>query len=91
MPASRARVTLLVGRAYERFQQILTDFSAAQVLGFDHPAGILFDQMRSQGIRVGTMDLRIACIALANDLTVLTRNQKDFVKVPGLRIEDWTI
>lgn len=37
------------------------------------------------------MDLKIAAIALANDATVLTRNMKDFSRVPGLRIEDATI
>lgn len=35
------------------------------------------------------MDLKIASIALANDATVLTRNARDFGKVPNLRIEDW--
>ncbi|MBS0241656.1 MAG: type II toxin-antitoxin system VapC family toxin [Proteobacteria bacterium] len=41
--------------------------------------------------RVGTMDLRIACIALANDATLLSRNQRDFDKVPGLRVENWLV
>jgi tRNA(fMet)-specific endonuclease VapC len=49
-----------------------------------------FDQLKSAKIRIGTMDLRIAAIALSRNLTVLTRNLSDFGKVPGLRIEDWT-
>ncbi len=36
------------------------------------------------------MDLRIASIALSHDMTVLTRNVRDFEQVPDLRIEDWT-
>lgn len=40
--------------------------------------------------RIGTMDLKIAAIALANDATLLSRNLRDFGKVPGLRVEDWT-
>ena len=42
-------------------------------------------------IRVGTMDLKIAAIALANDSTLLTRNIQDFSKVPDLKIEDWSV
>jgi len=37
------------------------------------------------------MDLRIAAIAIANDLTLLTRNAIDFERVPNLHFEDWTI
>jgi tRNA(fMet)-specific endonuclease VapC len=36
------------------------------------------------------MDLRIAAIATTKQIILLTRNYKDFVKVPGLVIEDWT-
>lgn len=35
------------------------------------------------------MDLRIACIALAHDATLLTRNTVDFAQVPALRVENW--
>ncbi len=41
-------------------------------------------------VRIGTMDLRIASIALARGFTVLTRNLVDFERVPGLAVEDWT-
>lgn len=42
-------------------------------------------------VRVGTKDLRIASIVLANNATLLTRNNRDFSRVPDLRSEDWTI
>lgn len=35
------------------------------------------------------MDLRIACIALAHDATLVTRNTKDFAHVPNLKVENW--
>jgi tRNA(fMet)-specific endonuclease VapC len=37
------------------------------------------------------MDLRIASVELANDMTLLTRNTVDFERVPALRIEDWAL
>ena len=39
----------------------------------------------------GTMDLRLAAIALSQNLTVLTRNLRDFGRVPGLKVEDRTL
>jgi len=37
------------------------------------------------------MDLRIAAIALSQGLILLTRNQRDFIKVPTLQMQDWTM
>ena len=48
-----------------------------------------FTRFRKQGIRIGTMDLRIASIALAHVATLLTRNTVDFAQVPGLCFENW--
>jgi tRNA(fMet)-specific endonuclease VapC len=42
-------------------------------------------------LRIGTMDLKIATIALAYEVTVLTRNLKNLSRVPRLRGEDRTV
>ena len=50
-----------------------------------------YDGLLAQNLRVGTMDLRLAAIALSQNLTVLTRNLRDFGRVPGLKVEDRTL
>jgi tRNA(fMet)-specific endonuclease VapC len=87
---NRARDTAGVIRAYAMFERILADFAAAQVVGFDQAAAALFDAMRIMKIRIPKLDLRIASIALAKKMTLLTRNTSDFRRVPGLAVEDWT-
>ncbi len=59
-------------------------------MGFDAPAAAEFERLQGLRLRIGTMDLKIAAVALAYRATVLTRNVKDFGVVPGLRVEDWT-
>ena len=41
-------------------------------------------------LRIGTMDRKIAAIALTHDATLISRNLADFRRVPGLKVEDWT-
>jgi tRNA(fMet)-specific endonuclease VapC len=62
-----------------------------EILDFNTAAVGIFDQLRRKRIRIGTLDLRIAAIALANDALLISRNLVDFQKVPGLRVEDWTV
>jgi tRNA(fMet)-specific endonuclease VapC len=78
-------------RAYGYLQRHLQVFCAIPLLAFDAPAVAIVKQLQQQRIRIGSMDLKIAGIALAQDAILLTRNAKDFQKVPGLRCEDWTI
>lgn len=88
---SRAKNRSQVVRGYRMFEWAMLTYNDYKVLPFDEPSAIRFDELRNQGVRIGTMDLRIASIALSHDLTLLTRNTVDFAKVPGLRIEDWTV
>jgi tRNA(fMet)-specific endonuclease VapC len=80
-----------VVKGYSRLLQILTDFNAAQVLPFDDAAAAEFTRLRQLKIRIGTLDLRIASIALSQSMTLLTRNISDFNRVPTLKVEDWTL
>jgi tRNA(fMet)-specific endonuclease VapC len=40
--------------------------------------------------RLGTMDLKIASVALVNQAVLLTRNSSDFRRIIDLPVEDWT-
>ena len=60
-----------------------------ELFPWDAEAADLFVNLRRQGLRIGTMDLKIACVALAHDATLLSRNTTDFTEVPGLRFENW--
>lgn len=76
--------------AYSRLKRLLMNYLKIEVLDFDARAAVEFERLRSLRLRIGTMDLKIAAIALAHRATVLTRNVRDFVLVPGLQVEDWT-
>lgn len=87
---NRAKEPAAVVRAYGMFDDILRDFSSMNTLSYDEVAAQLLKDLRAQKVRVATMDLRIASIALARNYTLLTRNTVDFERVPGLKFEDWT-
>jgi tRNA(fMet)-specific endonuclease VapC len=84
---SRAQDSDGVVRGYHRMYGLLEYFRDAQVVEFDSAAASHFDHLRG-AVRIGTMDLRIAAIALSQDMTVLTRNTVDFGRVPNLKFED---
>jgi tRNA(fMet)-specific endonuclease VapC len=74
---------------YARLAERVSFLARWTVLQIDAESLAQFRAFRKQGIRIGKQDLKIACIALAHDATVLTRNLVDFQQVPGLRVENW--
>ncbi len=77
--------------AYLSLNRTVAYFQTINVLDFDQRAAISYREIVAQKIRVGTQDLKIAAIALSREAIVVTRNSRDFSKVPGLQITDWTI
>lgn len=76
---------------YARLEQVLKDFSCSQVLPFSLAASEVFEDFKRKRVRVATMDLRIASIAISQHMTVITRNTVDYERIPGLIVQDWTI
>jgi len=66
-------------------------YASIYVLPYDVEAQLQFTHLRRQQVRIGTQDLRIAAIALSKNATLVTRNTRDFAKVPGLHMVDWSL
>jgi len=75
---------------YRQLHALLSFFTEIPVLHFDKPAAQRLLQLRHSRIRLGSMDLKIAAIAVSREATLLSRNLADFRRVPGLSVEDWT-
>jgi tRNA(fMet)-specific endonuclease VapC len=87
---SRARNQPSEVKAYERLQALMRFFNEIPVLDYTEVAAVRFEDLKHSRLRVGSMDLKIASIALANDGLLLSSNLKDFSQVFNLRVEDWT-
>jgi tRNA(fMet)-specific endonuclease VapC len=76
---------------YNRLVRTETAFSSYRVLPITHSVADNFDRLRTNKKlkKIGRADLLIACIALAHDAILVTRNTKDFANIPRLRVENW--
>ena len=75
--------------AYDRLFKLLGAFASWEVFVWDADCVDIFERLTNQRVNVKPMDLKIATIALRNNATLLSRNLKDFQRVPGLDVEDW--
>lgn len=76
--------------AYQRLQALLRFFHEIPLLDYTDVEAARFEDLKGSRLRVGSMDLKIASIALSHDGLLLSANLKDFQRVPNLRVEDWT-
>lgn len=77
-------------RSLAKQQQFVNHFAS---LPFDDKSAEEYSQIRADlekiGTPIGPNDLLIAAIAVANDITLVTHNTREFSRVKGLEIEDW--
>jgi tRNA(fMet)-specific endonuclease VapC len=78
-------------RAQAWFQETERLLQEIPVVTFDSRSAELFDQLsqRSALRKIGRADLLIGTIALVNQATIVTRNLKDFQRIPGLKLINW--
>ena len=81
--ANRAPMDRYVAGICSRFTVL--DFNRAAA----RQAGVVRAHLQAQGTPIGPYDLQVAGVALAHDLTVVTRNVREFSRIPHLRVENW--
>lgn len=74
---------------YQKLHRQFSSLCQITLLDFDELAAVQFQKLRKRRIRIGTMDLKIGAIALANNATVVTGNTRDFSQIPDLKVIDW--
>jgi tRNA(fMet)-specific endonuclease VapC len=81
-------------RRADNLRLLATLFQQFESLPFDDAAAERYGRVRAdlaaQGTPIGPNDLMIAAIALVNNLILVTHNTREFARVAGLTLEDWT-
>lgn len=86
-----ARTPTQIESAHGRLAGALRLLGTWDVIPFSAAAVARSQDLLRQRLNVGGNDLRIAAIALETGAVVVTRNLRDFRRVPGLRCEDWSV
>jgi tRNA(fMet)-specific endonuclease VapC len=76
--------------AYRRLAMNVRFLRQLQILDYDEAAMDQYEELKRMRLKVRKMDLQIAATALRHGGRVVTRNVRDFKKVPGLTVEDWS-
>lgn len=87
----RAKTPAEIAPIYNRLAETVTFLSRTRILSFTESTIAHYERLQALKLRIGTMDLRIAAIALAHTATLVTRNKQDFQLIPNLIIEDWAV
>lgn len=85
--AGKARIS--IDEAYRFFEETLDALRELKFLSFTPQAEALLMEWRKQKIRGSTHDLRMAASCVAQSVTLVTRNRRDFERIPGLSVEFW--
>jgi tRNA(fMet)-specific endonuclease VapC len=88
---SDAKMGLPLFDSYRWLSETVTMLSDFKILQFTIEAQMIYQHFKQQRIRIGTQYLRIAAITRAHQGILLSRNLRDFEKVPELTVQNWTI
>jgi tRNA(fMet)-specific endonuclease VapC len=85
----KAKTSANLAFAYESMTRAIESLSRLSVISFTEPAIDCYVTLLAMKLNIGKMDLRIAAIVLEHGAILVTRNTRDFIRVPGLSIENW--
>lgn len=85
----RTRAIHLQITPYERLAALFEFLADWDIIRLSEAAADVVVELRRQRIRIGSQDLKIAAMALAENALLLSANLRDFQKAPGLRVENW--
>lgn len=74
---------------YLRLTESARALSGLHIFTLTESAIARYHALLALKLNIGRMDLRIAAIALEENALVITRNLRDFQRVPGLICENW--
>jgi tRNA(fMet)-specific endonuclease VapC len=87
----RARRRDLLACAYQRLATNVEYLAGTTILPFPQPAILRYENLKALKLYVGKQDLRIGAIALENNGIFVTRNLRDFQRIPNLIVENWAV
>lgn len=78
----------------EQNRMALTQFIAPlEILPYDDEASQYYGDLRvhleKNGMPIGALDMLIAAHALSVGCTLVTNNEKEFIRIPNLKIDNW--
>jgi tRNA(fMet)-specific endonuclease VapC len=83
-PVQQQRIATEISRVMTLLTVVDWDRASADALA------IMRAQLRRSGTVIGAYDMAIAAHALSRDALLVTNNEREFSRIPGLKVENWT-
>ena len=78
-------------KAYHWLMRTFDFLCGFRVIEYDHKAENIYQTLCNSKIRIGSQDLKIAAIVVSREAILVSRNRRDFEKVPDLELENWSL
>lgn len=88
---AKAKTQDQISAAYSRLTDTLNELKNCPIETFSAGAVARYAALKKQKLNVGSNDLKIASVAIETGAVLVTRNKRDFTRIPGVIIEDWAV